>query len=1314
MTKQEILDIMRERVLILDGATGTYLQALKLTEEDFRGELFADHQVPLKGCNDVLCLTQPETIIGMHRAYIEAGADIIETNSFNCNCFSLADYGLEDRVYEISKAAAECARRSLSPTLSSREGEAGASRKIVAGSMGPTNRTLSMSADVNNPAAREITFEQLYDTYKEQARGLMDGGADVLLVETIFDTLNAKVAVKAITDLAEELGKEIPIMCSGTLSDASGRTLSGQTVEAYYASLQHANLVSIGLNCGFGAKQLLPWLMRLSEIAECPVSVHPNAGLPNVMGGYDETPEKFVQSLPLCGNTAKGNGTGANGNIAKDNAGAPAIPLGVGLHGCAPFNIYGGCCGTTPAHIKAVAEALKGVRPRPIPEKKDCKPMLLSGLEPLEVTSLPTRGETAESQRGGSGSFISIGERTNVAGSAKFKKLIQAKDYEAALSVARQQVENGAQVIDICMDDGLIDGIEAMTTFLNLIASEPEIARVPVMIDSSKWEILKAGLQCVQGKSIVNSISLKEGEEKFLEKAKYIKSMGAATVVMLFDENGQADTYERKVSVARRAYKLLMGIGFPGEDIIFDPNVLAVATGMPEHDDYGRAFIAACETIHQEMPEVHMSGGISNLSFSFRGNNTIRQAMHSVFLYHAMQKGLDMSIVNPAMTTIYSEIPADMLKVVEDVILNRDSEASERLMDFATKVKEEEEARKAGLSPTLSRKDGKAAAPLTVKERIAMAMLKGNADNIEADTLDAYNEALEALKPNDEAQKANDEALTASSEAQTVSNGKGEGTTGNAPLYVIDNYLMPAMEKVGELFGEGKMFLPQVVKSARVMKKAVAVIEPYMKTLSHPSGTLSRDVEGDITSEGLNVSEQNINEQTISTSPHNGGECQPADERGSSYSPVIMATVKGDVHDIGKNIVGVVTQCNGYDVKDLGVMVDTQTIVDEAQKTNAAVIGLSGLITPSLDEMIRVCRELQSRGMTTPVIVGGATTSALHTAVKMAPEYPDGVVIHAHAAADNPAIIRRLLSDERDEYIAELKSQQRIIRENYLNEEANKRSLLTIDEARQRRHVKRVGEVAVPKPEAMLPVIEDVKISKVKDLINWNFFYQAWGLKGDDRKGTEAEKLLADAQQMLREMEVQGTVRLSIMAQILPAVSDDEDNIIITRDAELFYLPMPRSLKDEPETKCLADYIMNEQNMSSPSTRGRVSHSDGIGADFICPFVVTAGIGLKELQAHYKSQGDEYHAIMAKLLCDRLAEALSEYLEKRVGWGTSHIRMAFGYGACPDHRLKATAFDILNVKDHLPLELTESFMINPGESICGLMFANTPTKYFNV
>ncbi|MDY5289462.1 MAG: methionine synthase [Prevotella sp.] len=1177
-TRDRIIQAMTKRILVLDGGIGTYLQKLQLKEEDFQGETFLHHHVPLKGCNDVLCISNPQVVIDMHRNYIKAGADIIETNSFNCNLFSLSDYGLEDKVYDIAKASAECADKSRKMETADSDREV-----FIAGSIGPTNRTSSMSADVNNPAAREVTFQQLVDTYTDAIKGLLDGGADIIIIETIFDTLNAKAALKALDDICRERQTDIPVMVSGTLSDASGRTLSGQTVEAYAASLSHANLLSIGLNCGFGAKQLKPWLSRLAAATDYPISMHPNAGLPNVMGGYDETPETFAA-------------------IAEEVFSEKLV------------NIYGGCCGTTPEHIKAVAEIAKKYQPREI-KAKEQHACTLSGLEPLVLNS--------------NTGFVNIGERTNVAGSAKFKRLIQAGNYEEALTVARAQVDAGAQVIDICMDDGLIDGVKAMTTFLNLIASEPEIARVPVMIDSSKWEILKAGLQCVQGKSIVNSISLKEGEEKFLQKASYIHAMGAATVVMLFDENGQADTYERKMEVARRAYRLLKGIGFPGEDIIFDPNVLAVATGMPEHDDYGRAFIEACRTIHQEMPEVHMSGGISNLSFSFRGNNTVRQAMHSVFLYHAINAGLDMSIVNPAMLTIYDDIPLDLRNHVEDVILNKDKDAAERLISFAQQIKEKEDAAKEanGGKPMAEEK-----APEGLHERISHAMLKGIDANIEETTEEALTEA---------------------------------GT----PLAVIDDYLMPAMEQVGKLFGEGKMFLPQVVKSARVMKKAVAVLEPYMK-----SGNTSSSASGKI----------------------------------------LMATVKGDVHDIGKNIVGVVILCNGYDVKDLGVMVEPQTIVEEAQKWGADVIGLSGLITPSLDEMIKVLRELERRGMTTPVLVGGATTSPLHTAVKMAPEYPHGIVIHAHAAADNPAIIRRLLADDSEEYKAELRQQQRIIRENYLRAETSKPECLSIEEARKRRHHKSVSEIAVPKSTEKLVV--DVRFNKVKPFINWNLFLQAWQIKGETRKQEEGKRLLNDAKQLLNMMQKQKLLRLGIVARILPAYSNDDDEIIIQRDGQDFHLPMPRSLKDEAETHCLADYIarpLQALQISDCPCCQRPHRTD-----FICPFVVTAGIGIKELQDRFRSEGDEYHAIMVKLLADRLAEALAEYLSSELTstlkWGSNNIRMAFGYGACPDHSLKQQVFDILDVKAHLPLSLTETYMIDPGESICGLIFANTPLKYFNV
>ena len=1150
-------------MLILDGATGTYLQ-----------------QHGSSGCNDALCLTNPQLIRQMHSDYIAAGADIIETNSFNCNRFSLTEYGLEDKVYDISKRAAEIAREAAGDTV------------LVAGSIGPTSKTLSMSTDVNTPESREVSFQEMHDTYCDQVRGLIDGGADLLLVETVFDTLNCKCALKAIDDVCKEMGIVMPVMVSVTLSDNSGRTLSGQTLEAFVASIggtalpsrpetQSSILFSVGLNCGFGAKQLLPYIKRLNEIVPYNISVHPNAGLPNVMGEYDETPETFAE----------------NARQALED----------GLR----INIFGGCCGTTPDHIRALKEVVRQYTPTshlsPVTSQLstvtsqlstvNCQlSTALSGLEPLQLND----------------TFINVGERTNVAGSAKFKKLIAAKDYEAALSIARQQVENGAQVIDICMDDGMIEGVEAMTTFLRLIAAEPEIAKVPIMIDSSKWEIIKAGLENVQGKSIVNSISLKEGEEPFLKKAKHIQSMGAATVVMLFDEQGQADSYERKVSVARRAYALLKGIGFPTQDIIFDPNVLAVATGMPEHNDYARAFIEACRTIHQEMPEVHLSGGISNLSFSFRGNNVIRQAMHSVFLYYAMQAGLDMSIVNPAMTTIYSEIPEDLRNIVEDVILNRDETAGDRLMAYAESHKPEASSPAAKESASAAKEGG------DLHSRISHAFLKGITDEIEELTTQALKEV-------------------------------------SAPLAVIDTYLMPAMEEVGRLFGEGKMFLPQVVKSARVMKKAVTVLEPYM---------------------ALESAEAN-NEDTKSS---------------YSAAPIVFATVRGDVHDIGKNISAVVLQCNGYKVHDLGVMVETNTIVDTAAQEHSPVICLSGLITPSLDEMIKVLQELRRRGMKIPVIVGGATTSDVHTAVKMAPEYEDCVVIHSPSAAENANIIRHLLGENSADYIADIKAKQEELRQEYTAAQQEKApQSFSLAEARQRRHIKKVTEVAIPSQEAMRPFYEEVSVAKVRRYINWNMFFQAWGLKGNTRTESDGQQLRADAEQMLREIEVQNTVRLIAKAQIMPAYSTPYDEIVINGHI----LPMPRSKNAEGESKCLADYILRKEE----------------GNDFICPFVVSAGIGLKELQEHYRSNNDEYRATIAKLLCDRLTEALAEYLEKRIGWGTSHIRMAFGYGACPDHALKRDVFDLLGVDF---LSLTETNMIIPGETICGLLFANTPTKYFNV
>ncbi len=1176
MTRNDILQLMQRRILVLDGATGTYLQRLHLTEEDFRGEELRDHGTPLLGCNDVLSLTQPQVVEAMHRAYVDAGADIIECNSFNSNAISLADYGLAHRARDIARAAAQCGRRVA---------EAAGRPIIVAGDIGPTSKTTSIGADVNNPSAREITFAQLRDAYREQVMGLVEGGVDVMLIETTFDTLNVKAAIKAIDEIAHELGRDLPIMISATLSDKSGRTLSGQTVEAFVASVKHANPLSIGLNCGFGAEQLLPWAERLASVAGCPVSVHPNAGLPNVMGEYDETPESFTQH-------------------ARTYMERQLV------------NIYGGCCGTTPQHIALMAQESTHHTPRPLPQPAAMPTSTLSGLEALPLD--------------GSKGFINVGERTNVAGSARFKRLIKEGNYTEALAVARDQVENGAQVIDICMDDGMIDGVVAMRTFLNLIASEPEIARVPVMIDSSRWDILAAGLECVQGKSIVNSISLKEGEEVFLQRARHIHAMGAATVVMLFDEQGQADTYERKMEVARRAYKLLKNDGFPTEDIVFDPNVLSIATGMPEHNDYGRAFIEACRTIHQEMPEVHLSGGISNLSFSFRGNNVLRQAMHSVFLYHAMQAGLDMSILNPAMTTIYSDIPADLLQAVEDAVLNRDSGAAERLIEFAQTMLPAEGAPQAS-----EKQDTWRDKPL--KERIAHAMLKGITEHIETDTIEAY------------------------------------GVEGS-PLGVIDNYLMPAMERVGQLFGEGQMFLPQVVKSARVMKQAVAAIEPYFE-------------------------QSELLKNTDKT--------------------VLMATVKGDVHDIGKNIVGVVIQCNGYTVHDLGVMVDPQVIVDTAVREQPLCIALSGLITPSLDEMTRVVQELQRRGLTVPVIVGGATTSELHTALKIATEYPSGTVFHCKAAADNPTILRRLEAPDAGDYIRAHKEHQQELREEYARREAEKKPLLSLDEAQRRRTVKDPALVAHAS-EAQRVLLHSDNHSVAHPMgacaccdpllprINWSMFLAAWGIKGhfpevldDPEKGEEATRLYRDAQQMLTSIIRNRTLRLQVKAQILPVVSQGDDIVITASDGREYRLTMPRSLRDEPVTQCLADHIMSD------------------GEDYVCPFVVSAGVGVKELQEQLRASGDEYRAIMVKLLADRLTEALAEKLtddlKTTVKWGNSHLRVAFGYPTCPDHSLKRQVLDILDVTpQNSGLSLTSSNMIDPGETICGLIFANSPIRFFVV
>ena len=1176
MTHNRLNDALQERILLLDGGFGTMVQRYGLSEADYRGERFRELPGQLRGCNDLLNLTRPDIIREIHTRYLQAGADLITTNSFNANAISLTDYGISDLAREIARAAASIARAAADEYTQRNPSKP----RFVAGSMGPTNRTASMSADVSDPAAREVTFSQLAEAYGEQARGLVEGGADVLLIETVFDTLNAKAALYAVDRLGEELGRQLPVMVSGTLADASGRTLSGQTVEAFWVSVSHARLLSVGLNCAYGARQMLPYLERLAAVAEVRVSAHPNAGLPNVMGGYDETPEMFAADVEEY--------------------------LRRGL-----LNIVGGCCGTTPEHIFELSKIVGRYAPRPLPAPRH--ETVLSGLEPLRI--IPEAN------------FINVGERTNVAGSARFARLIREHNYEEALSVARAQVEAGAQIVDVCMDDGLIDGVEAMRTFLNLMASEPEIARVPTMIDSSKWEVLRTGLEVTQGKSVVNSISLKEGEESFLRRAREIHRYGAAVVVMLFDERGQADTYERKIEVAARAYRLLTEAGFPPEDIIFDPNILAVATGIAEHDRYALDFIETVRWIKAHLPYAKVSGGVSNLSFAFRGNNAVREAMHSVFLYHAIRAGMDMGIVNPQMLRLYDEIEPELLERVEDVILCRRPDASERLSEYAQQV--HQTAGQGQQAPD----DAWRAEPLA--ERIAHALRKGITEHIEED-------ALEGLR------------------------------TLGSPMAVIDTLLMPAMEQVGTLFGAGKMFLPQVVKSARVMKRAVAVLTPYIER---------------------------------------SGE-QPSAKAGR----VLIATVKGDVHDIGKNIVSVVMACNGYEIRDLGVMVEPSRIVDEAQAWPADCICLSGLITPSLDEMAHVCEELERRGLRIPVIIGGATTSELHTAVKIAPLY-SGVVAHSLNASRNSLILSRLLGPDREAYAGEVKRRQEQLRAEYRRTEAARR-LLPYAEVKRRALEEEPHRPVEPLYPGRM-VFPDFDVADAAPYIDWNFFFPAWGLAGrypaildHPEKGAEARKLFDDAQALLHHIAEEHLLTLQAAVGIFPAHREGDDIVATDAKGRNYRFAMLRNQTRGEQNRSLADFIAPE-------------------GDWLGCFAVTAGIGLKELTEKFRAAGDDYSAIMAKLLADRLTEAFAEVVHlfvRRRMWGyeggeqpspeeviAGHYRgrrMAFGYPASPDHSLKREVFDLLAVERTTGMRLTENWMIDPGEALCGLLFADA--EYFSV
>ncbi len=1175
----------QKRILLLDGSWGVMIQGYGLKEDDFRGTRFANHDRDLKGNIDVLSLTRPDIIREVGNAYLAAGADFLETNTFTTAASSQADYGLSHLVREMCETSARLARQ-LCDEASTPERP-----RLVAGVLSPTNRTASISPDVNDPAFRNITFDELRQTYRDAARGLIAGGADVLMIETIFDTLNAKAAIFAIEEVFEELGERLPVWISGTITDLSGRTLTGQTAEAFWHSVRHAEPFAVGFNCALGAKELRQYVAELSAVADTLVSVHPNAGLPNEFGGYDDTPEVMAAQI---------------GEFARS-----------GL-----VNIVGGCCGTTPAHIKAFAEAVAGVQPRVVPEKP--RYLRLSGLEPFTLTP-----DT---------NFVNIGERTNITGSAKFKKLIAAGDYEAALDVARQQVENGAQIIDINMDEGLIDSEAAMHRFLCLIAGEPDIARVPVMIDSSKWSVIEAGLKCVQGKPIVNSISLKEGEAAFVERARLVRRYGAAVVVMAFDEQGQADTAERKFAICKRAYGILTGIGFPPEDIIFDPNVFAVATGLEEHAKYGVAFIEAAARIRKELPTVHVSGGVSNFSFSFRGNDAVREAMHSVFLFHAVKAGMDMGIVNAGQLTVYQDIPTPLREGIEDVLFNRRSDATERLLDLARKFK--------GGAAAAEVEDA-AWRSLPVEDRITHALVHG---------IDAFvTEDIEEAR------------------AKAV-----------RPLDVIEGPLMAGMNVVGDLFGSGKMFLPQVVKSARVMKKAVAYLLPYMEA------DLSQAKE-------------------------------PAGR-------IVMATVKGDVHDIGKNIVGVVLQCNSYEVIDLGVMTPAQKILDTARERGANIIGLSGLITPSLDEMCHVAAEMERQGFEIPLLIGGATTSRVHTAVKIDPNYRRGQTVYVPDASRAVGVASSLLSKEaRAGFAANVRKEYEEVARLHAAQRAPGRRL-SLSEARSNK-LKLDWTNYTPPVPAFLGVrsYEAYDLAELARYIDWTPFFQTWELVGkypsildDDKYGAAARGLYGDAQKMLAKIVAEKWLTARAAFGFFPANALDDDIAVFGDKARKFPIATLHTLR---------------QQMTREGARPNLALADFIAPkgidDFIGAFVVTAGHGEEAHVKAFEEAKDDYSAILLRALADRLAEAFAERLHERVRrefWAYAPdenltgdqliaeayrgIRPAPGYPAQPDHTEKATLFKLIDGEARAGVKLTESYAMWPGSSVSGFYFSHPEARYF--
>ncbi|MDN2666560.1 methionine synthase [Vibrio sp. 14N.309.X.WAT.E.F5] len=1189
--RQKIEALLKQRILLIDGGMGTMIQDYKLEEQDYRGERFADWHCDLKGNNDLLVLTQPKLIKGIHTEYLEAGADILETNTFNATTIAMADYDMESLSEEINYAAAKLAREAADEWTAKTPEKP----RFVAGVLGPTNRTCSLSPDVNDPGYRNVSFDELVVAYSESTRALIKGGSDLILIETIFDTLNAKACSFAVESVFEEMGITLPVMISGTITDASGRTLSGQTTEAFYNALRHVKPISFGLNCALGPDELREYVGEMSRISECHVSAHPNAGLPNAFGEYDLSPEDMAEHV-------------------KEWAESGFL------------NLIGGCCGTTPEHIRQMAEAVEGVTPRQLPDLPvSCR---LSGLEPLTISK--------ESL------FVNVGERTNVTGSARFKRLIKEELYDEALSVAREQVENGAQIIDINMDEGMLDAEACMVKFLNLCASEPEISKVPVMVDSSKWEVIEAGLKCIQGKGIVNSISLKEGKEKFVEQAKLVRRYGAAVIVMAFDEVGQADTRERKVEICTNAYNILVDeVGFPPEDIIFDPNIFAVATGIDEHNNYAVDFIEAVGDIKRDLPHAMISGGVSNVSFSFRGNNYVREAIHAVFLYHCFKNGMDMGIVNAGQLEIYDNVPEDLREAVEDVVLNRRDDSTERLLDIATEY----------LERAVGKVEDKSALEWRtwpVEKRLEHSLVKGITDFIVEDTEEARVNA-------------------------------------SRPIEVIEGPLMDGMNVVGDLFGEGKMFLPQVVKSARVMKQAVAHLEPFINA--------TKDV-------------------------------------GATNGKILLATVKGDVHDIGKNIVGVVLQCNNYEIIDLGVMVSCEKILKVAKEENVDIIGLSGLITPSLDEMVHVAKEMERQGFKLPLLIGGATTSKAHTAVKIEQNYSEPVV-YVNNASRAVGVCTSLLSNElKPAFVEKLDIDYDRVRDQH-NRKKPRTKPVSLERARANKVAIDWNAYTPPAPAKLgVHIFKDFDVATLRQYIDWTPFFMTWSLVGKypailnhEEVGEEAKRLFKDANDLLDRVQKEKLLEARGMCAMFPANSVGDDIEVYTDESRTEVLKVLHNLRQQTEKPkgfnyCLSDYI-------APKDSGK--------ADWIGGFAVTGGIGERELADEYKANGDDYNAIMIQAVADRLAEAFAEYLHKEVRkdiWGYSPdedlsnddlirekyqgIRPAPGYPACPEHTEKGTLWELMDVEKAIDMSLTTSYAMWPGASVSGMYFSHPDARYFAI